>query len=119
MSTPPLPPRRQMLLPNRVTRLCFWYALLLPVALPTGLTNAATDLSFESATLVNEGRPHFLEITPAKPVHHHQNDIVINGDSLDTGWASQSQFTSHHNHAMGEKIGIKLAVDHVVAFRRG
>ena len=25
---------------------------------------------------------------------------------------------SHHNHAIGEKIGIRLAVDHVVTFRR-
>jgi iron(III) transport system ATP-binding protein len=25
---------------------------------------------------------------------------------------------SHHNHAIGEKIGIKLDVDHVVAFPR-
>jgi iron(III) transport system ATP-binding protein len=25
---------------------------------------------------------------------------------------------SHHNHALGEKIGIRLDVDHVVAFRR-
>ncbi|MDP3586414.1 MAG: hypothetical protein Q8R61_14900, partial [Thiobacillus sp.] len=25
---------------------------------------------------------------------------------------------SHHNHAIDERIGIKLAVDHVVAFRR-
>jgi iron(III) transport system ATP-binding protein len=24
---------------------------------------------------------------------------------------------SHHNHALGEKIGIRLDVDHVVAFR--
>jgi len=25
---------------------------------------------------------------------------------------------SHHNHALGERIGIRLAVDHVIAFRR-
>ncbi len=25
---------------------------------------------------------------------------------------------SHHNHAIGEKIGIRLEVDHVVAFRQ-
>ena len=24
---------------------------------------------------------------------------------------------SHHNHAIGEKIGIRLDIDHVVAFR--
>jgi iron(III) transport system ATP-binding protein len=26
---------------------------------------------------------------------------------------------SHHNHAIGEKIGIRLDVDHVVTFNRG
>jgi iron(III) transport system ATP-binding protein len=25
---------------------------------------------------------------------------------------------SHHDHAIGERIGIKLAVDHVVAYSR-
>ncbi len=25
---------------------------------------------------------------------------------------------SHHNHAIGEKIGIRLEIDHLVAFRR-
>jgi iron(III) transport system ATP-binding protein len=24
---------------------------------------------------------------------------------------------SHHNHALGEKIGIRLEIDHLVAFR--
>jgi iron(III) transport system ATP-binding protein len=25
---------------------------------------------------------------------------------------------SHHNHAIGEKIGIRLEIDHLVAFER-
>jgi iron(III) transport system ATP-binding protein len=25
---------------------------------------------------------------------------------------------SHHNHAIGERIGIRLEVDHVVAYKR-
>jgi iron(III) transport system ATP-binding protein len=25
---------------------------------------------------------------------------------------------SHHNHAIGERIGIRLEIDHLVAFRR-
>jgi len=29
-----------------------------------------------------------------------------------------AQVDSHHNHAIGEKIGIRLGVDHVVAFRK-
>ena len=26
---------------------------------------------------------------------------------------------SHHNHALGQRIGIRLDIDHVVMFRRG
>jgi iron(III) transport system ATP-binding protein len=29
-----------------------------------------------------------------------------------------SLVSSHHNHALGEKIGIRLEVDHLVAFAR-
>ena len=37
---------------------------------------------------------------------------------LDDGKHLLSLVPSHHNHAIGEKIGIKLDVDHVVAFPR-
>ena len=37
---------------------------------------------------------------------------------LDDGNQVLSLVPSHHNHAIGEKIGIKLDVDHVVAFPR-
>lgn len=37
---------------------------------------------------------------------------------LPSGQRTLSLVSSHHNHAIGKKIGIKLAVDHVVAFRR-
>jgi iron(III) transport system ATP-binding protein len=37
---------------------------------------------------------------------------------LDDGNQVLSLVPSHHNHAIGEKIGIKLDVDHVVAFTR-
>ena len=37
---------------------------------------------------------------------------------LPSGQRVLSLVPSHHNHAIGEKIGIRLAVDHVVAFRR-
>jgi hypothetical protein len=69
--------------------------LLLSVALSAGPVNAATDLSFESAALVNEGNLHFLETAPTKPVHHHQNQIVIDRDSLDSGWVSLTQCHDH------------------------
>nr|MBP7648063.1 TOBE domain-containing protein [Comamonas sp.] len=37
---------------------------------------------------------------------------------LPSGQRALSLVPSHHNHAIGEKIGIKLSADHVVAFRR-
>ncbi len=36
---------------------------------------------------------------------------------LDSGARVLSLVPSHHDHALGEKIGIRLVVDHVVAFR--
>lgn len=38
---------------------------------------------------------------------------------LTSGAEVLSMVPSHHNHAIGEKIGIRLDVDHVVAFRQG
>lgn len=75
--------------------MCALLALLLPVALSAGPSRAATDLSFESAALVNEGSLHFLEAAPAKTVHHHQNHILIDRDSLDSGWVSLTQCHDH------------------------
>lgn len=37
---------------------------------------------------------------------------------LPSGTRALSLVPSHHDHAIGEQIGIKLAVDHVVAYRR-
>jgi iron(III) transport system ATP-binding protein len=36
---------------------------------------------------------------------------------LESGVDVLSLVPSHHNHAIGEKIGIRLDVDHVVAFK--
>jgi hypothetical protein len=36
---------------------------------------------------------------------------------LESGTQVLSLVPSHHNHAIGERIGIRLAADHVVAFR--
>jgi hypothetical protein len=35
---------------------------------------------------------------------------------LASGTRLLSLVPSHHNHAIGERIGIRLAIDHVVAF---
>jgi iron(III) transport system ATP-binding protein len=37
---------------------------------------------------------------------------------LPSGQRALSLVPSHHNHAIGEKIGVRLSADHVVAFRR-
>ena len=37
---------------------------------------------------------------------------------LPAGGRVLSLVPSHHNHAIGEKIGIRLEIDHLVAFRR-
>jgi iron(III) transport system ATP-binding protein len=37
---------------------------------------------------------------------------------LESGQQVLSLVPSHHNHKLGEKIGIRLEIDHVIAFRR-
>ena len=37
---------------------------------------------------------------------------------LDSGATVLSLVPSHHNHALGERIGIRLEIDHVVAYKR-
>jgi hypothetical protein len=65
------------------------------VMLGAGMAHAASDISFDSADSVNEGPLHFLETPPAKPIHHHQNRIRIETDSLASGWVSLSQCHDH------------------------
>ncbi len=38
---------------------------------------------------------------------------------MDSGETVMTHVPSHHNHAVGEWIGIRIAVDHVVTFERG
>jgi hypothetical protein len=44
-----------------------------------------------SAAQVNEGTLVFLSRLPEKPVHHHQNHIVIAEESLRDGWVTLDQ----------------------------
>ena len=81
--------------PNRCLRHLFRHALLLPVVACACLAQAATDLSFESAEGVNEGILNFLHDQPATSVHHHQNRIRIDDESLRSGWVSLSQCHDH------------------------
>lgn len=45
----------------------------------------------KSAASVNEGELVFLTRLPGKPVHHHQNALVIRETSLDDGWTELTQ----------------------------
>lgn len=65
--------------------------LLLSAALVFSLAHAADDFDFESAKDVNEGHLHFLATPTDRPLHHHQNRIRIDLDSLNSGWVSLSQ----------------------------
>ena len=38
---------------------------------------------------------------------------------LESGRKVLALVPSHHNHALGEKIGIRLDADHVIAFKSG
>ncbi len=77
--------------PNKARLPRLGRSLLLFIALGTGLAHAAADLTFESADDVNEGVLHFLDVVPDKPLHHHQNHIRIDRDSLSSGWVNLSQ----------------------------
>jgi hypothetical protein len=61
--------------------------------LASGLAQATTeeDLFFKSIADVNEGELKFLATPTDKPVHHHQNRITIDADSLETGWVHLEQ----------------------------
>lgn len=67
-----------------------WAAGLLAFALCASSSHA-DDLLFQSADAVNEGPLHLLEAAPDKPVHHHQNRIRIESDSLASGWVALAQ----------------------------
>jgi hypothetical protein len=69
--------------------------LLLAAILGSGGAQAAADLSMESASGVNEGSLQFLAAPTDKTIHHHQNRIRIDADSLVSGWVSLSQCHDH------------------------
>jgi len=86
---------RWMSRPNKALGTPSWRSLLLPFTLSATLAHAATDLTFESATDVNEGILNFLQSPPAKPMHHHQNVFRIDADSLNSGWVYLLQCHDH------------------------
>jgi hypothetical protein len=61
------------------------------LAEPEAPDEAETLFDAPSAAGVNEGQLVFLSRLPDKPVHHHQNQIRIDEDSLRDGWVLLSQ----------------------------
>lgn len=55
----------------------------------------ASDPEFDGSATVNEGPLQFLAAPPARAVHHHQNRIRIEADSLASGWVSLAQCHDH------------------------
>jgi hypothetical protein len=108
-----------MLRPNRFTLFPFCRALRRAGALPADLTIAASGTGFRNAPSISGGSGDFLETVAAKPFHHHQYDIATDDDSLDARRVSPARLPSHPNQSIGQKIGIRLAVGRVAAFRRG
>jgi hypothetical protein len=75
--------------PNRL----FWLALLLPCSTYAALSEE--EMFFKGVADVNNGDLHFLSEAPQSPVHHHQNQITLNAESLVSGWAKLEQ--CHHH----------------------
>lgn len=70
-----------------------WLAALLPGLACAALTEE--EMFFKGVSEVNDGDLKFLTAAPATPVHHHQNQITLNADSLLNGWAALEQCHRH------------------------
>lgn len=80
--------------PARVRWLGSLASLLLCLGSSLALAEAP-DPEFDGAGTVNEGSLQFLAAPPARAVHHHQNRIRIEADSLASGWVSLAQCHDH------------------------
>ena len=91
----------------------------------------ATEYEAGAATLFDEGDQVEVLIRPDDIVHDDASPMLaevarkafrgaefIYTLKLPSGAQVLALVPSHHDHAIGEKIGIRLEVDHVVAYRR-
>lgn len=100
------------------------------VAIELGKLSGITSLSGETAPAGIESavevliRPDDIEHDDTSPLQAIVEQKVFRGADflyrlrLPSGSHILAQVPSHHNHAIGEKIGIRLHIDHVVAFHR-
>ena len=85
----------------------------------------------DSCLIYGEGAPVEVLIRPDDIQHDDHSPLLAEVErrafrgaefvytlKLDSGTRLLALVPSHHNHAIGERIGIRLEVDHVVAFRR-
>ena len=70
-----------------------WLTGLLPCLALAAMTEE--EMFFKGVSDVNEGELRFLSTPPATPVHHHQNQISLNAESLLSGWAKLEQCHQH------------------------
>ncbi len=72
---------------------CLCFLIPAVAAADPGMNPRELDAWFNSKSTaeVNEGNLSFLIELPAKPIHHHQNQIRITPDSLATGWTDLMQ----------------------------
>jgi iron(III) transport system ATP-binding protein len=91
----------------------------------------ATEYEAGSETVFDEGDSVEVLIRPDDIVHDDNSPMVaevarkafrgaefIYTLNLPSGAQVLALVPSHHDHAIGEKIGIRLEVDHVVVYRR-
>jgi hypothetical protein len=77
---------------------CLRNSLFLLAALLTGPASAAMseeEMFFKGVADVNDGDLKFLAKAPDAPIHHHQNRITLNQESLLSGWAKLEQCHRH------------------------
>jgi iron(III) transport system ATP-binding protein len=105
--------------------------VFLPAArMPNGRVNTAVgELELATAPQASEGAALEVLLRPDDVIHDDASPFTarvlakafrgaqfLYTLELDTGQRILSLVPSHHNHAIGEKIGIRLEADHVIAF---